>query len=185
MVVVTPRRRLLALSLLVVITACSSSPATEPTPPVITEDPARQETVLPTQALLASLEVSLTALLAGAPPQDHLVGDRLMILTTDTFSEIHDTGSDGFLDATFSLGGGCGSGPCLMTAREFLVALSSDVATGAGAEAPTAVPGSLVSWSSVVVGGPSRVWRVHLSADASGLVAVEYFGPVPLGAATE
>lgn len=166
-------------------TGCSSStenaapPALSSLPPV-----AVPSAPLPDEALSASLRVSLEALLAGAAPGEHLVGDRLMIITPDTFSEVRDTGSTGFLTSPFSLGGGCGDGACLSRLDAFLPVLLSDLRTGASGVAPVPVPSSLALWPSIVVSGQDRLWRVYLSSTADGLVAIEYFGPLPVAASS-
>lgn len=134
---------------------------------------------LPDPAKLASLDRLLTALLAGEEPAAHLVGDRLLVITPDTFSEIPRAATEVFLGSEFSLGGGC-AGPCMVRVEDFLTSVLRDLRAGALTEAPVARPGSLMSWTPVVFTATDRTWRAHLSADAAALVAVEYFGPVPL-----
>lgn len=162
-----------------VLLGCSSAPAPVPGPSTLPA-PATAAPALPEPALLASARLAVGSLLTGADPTGFLVGDRLMIITNETFSEIHASVATNFLAAPFSLGSGCPEGACLTSAREFLASLLSDLENAEPATAPVPVPTALSDWSSVVAAGPGRIWRVHLADDGSRLVAVEFFGPVPL-----
>lgn len=165
--------------LLLVLLGCSSGSTSVPSPATLAV-PVTSAPELAEPALLASARLAVRSILDGADPAEFLVGDRLMVLTSETFSEIHASAATNFLAAPFSLGSGCSEGSCLTSTAAFLGSLETDLIAGESAAAPVPVPAALRDWSSVTVAGPDRIWRVHLADDGSRLVAVEFFGQVPL-----
>ena len=165
-------------SVVLVLAGCSSPSGNPPDTTVVTPVSTSPALALPDGAVLASLDQLLSAVLAGDDPARHLVGDRLLVITPETFSEINRSAPETFLASEFSLGGGC-AGPCSVRVDVFLRALLVDLRAGSSSQAPVEVPESLQSWKSVVFSAENRTWRVHLAEDAAAVVAVEHFGPVP------
>jgi hypothetical protein len=165
------------LPVLVALTVSCSSTSPTPETPAATEERASTTTPpLPDEAVRASLETSLEGLLRGDDPTGYFLGDRLLVITAETFSEIYLAPTAGFLTSEFSLGGGC-DGPCSVRVDAFLTGLLGDLRSGSPASAPIPVPSSLQTWSPLVFGSGDRLWRVSLSEDAATIVAIEYFGP--------
>jgi hypothetical protein len=170
-------RRFLLPLLVVVTAACSSTaPSPESASPTEERPPASTSPALPNEAVRASLVTLLEGLLRGDDPAGYFLGDRLLVITAETFSEIYLAPSTGFLASEFSLGGGC-TGPCSVRVEVFLRGLLADLRIGAPAAAPIPVPGSLQPWLPLVFSSGDRLWRISLSEDAATIVAIEYFGP--------
>jgi hypothetical protein len=163
----------LAVSLLLV--SCSSPQAVElPEPPAPLAPSTAPEA--DEGELAEALDFSLRRLLAGDRPDGFLAGDRLLVVTPETFAEVGVSAD--LLRAQVSFGGGC-PGICTTSVEEVLSTLADDLGDPVVLDVP--VPESLATWRSVSFQQGERSWRVSLGSDRRSLVAIEYFGPTPLG----
>lgn len=135
--------------------------------------------VLPDALLAARLDEFLAVTLSGGNASSMFAGDRLLILTADTFSELPRSYGPLLLDYSFSLGFGCGK-VCSITFQDFLQILRTDWRTEPSAVLGVPVTSSLAAWPSLGFSVGDRGWRISFDATGAALVAIEYFGPTPL-----
>lgn len=141
--------------------------------------PSAPSPVLPSALLSARFNQFLSIALSGGDMSLMFAGDRLLILTTDTFSELPRSQGASLMKYSFSLGSGC-NGVCSVTFQDFLQVLSADWRSDALAALRVPVTSALAAWPSLSFSVGSHGWRISFDALGIALVAIEYFGPTPL-----
>jgi hypothetical protein len=167
----------LALS---VSTGCAASLDVQsaPSPP----DPQTSSTVIvsvPVALLASRLETFLTTAARGEPVDQRLAGDRLLVLTASTFSELPATALAGDARAVeLSFGYGCPDA-CTISFGRLLELLIVDLRIGDYASAPVPLADALAQWPSLSFRNSERSWRVSFDDNGERIVAFEVFGPLP------
>jgi hypothetical protein len=127
---------------------------------------------LSTEYLRRTLGYFLETAQAGSF-DDVLLGDRLLVITETTFSEIpSQLSGPSLLSFEISLGFGCPD-ECTVTVEEFLRRLSEASSQGRVLTSASPEIAALANWPSLSFRASDTTWRVSFSASGSQVVAVE------------
>lgn len=174
------RVALLAGVTLLVSTGCAASLDVQSAPSL--PDPQTSSTMIvsvPVALLSSRLELFLTTAARGEPVDQRLAGDRLLVLTAATFSEIPAAVLAGDARAVeLSFGYGCPD-VCTIRFARLVELLLRDLRLGDYASAPLPLADALAQWPSLSFRNNDRLWRVSFDAIGEQIVAFEVFGPLP------
>lgn len=138
----------------------------------------RQAREIPPGALEPRLRAFLVDAMAGRLTPSRLAGDRLLVLTSATFSEIAARDVLRLNGVTLSFGYGCPD-VCTTELSSLLEIMLADLDNGAPFDGPLATSVALSQWPSHSFSYGDRLWRATFDDDGDGLLAIELFGNFP------
>lgn len=171
-------RSLITALALTGLAACGTQPSSRIPPAPTTAPGPAQHPAAPAPVLASRLQSFLTDAIAGRSVAGRLLGDRLVVMTPATFSEIPASALEGDgRSFELSVGYGC-PGVCTAPVSALWAAMDVDLRQGTFATAPIPVSPALAGWPSVSFRSGERSWRVSFDETGERLLAVEVFGDV-------